>query len=60
MRSCTAKIELLARAIDRVVRNPEVAVSMETDSVGAYMPSGVGEGSLHMEMTLHDSFSGYA
>lgn len=54
-----AKIELLARAIDRVVRNPEVVVSMEMDPGAGYMAGGVGEGALHMEMTLHDSFPAY-
>lgn len=52
-----AKIELLARAIDRVVRHPEV---VEMEEPGAYIPGDEGEGMGHMEMTLHESFSGYA
>jgi aspartate aminotransferase len=52
-----AKIELLARAIDRVVRHPEM-LSMEMDP-GAYMPGDEGAETLHLEMTLHESFPGY-
>jgi hypothetical protein len=52
-----AKIEIFARAIDRVVRDPEIVMTGHDD---AYLGSmGDEETALTLEMALQDSFPGY-
>ncbi|KAJ9114114.1 hypothetical protein QFC20_001630 [Naganishia adeliensis] len=52
-----AKIELLARAIDRVVRNPDIVMTGEDDAYLGAM--GDEETTLTLEMALQESFPGY-